>query len=160
MPNQLSLPERIIIERMLHQDYTFASIGRALDRSASTIAREVLHYRCLQAEFPFLEKMTVFTGLPVKRILFAQKKGFTVVMLPVVNVVRKTSSALPYATATSPFNATCWINRLMSVVIVKYRKNADAIKLTILRIKQMLPTKRLFTMPTPVSEKLLLSFVK
>ena len=28
MPKQLSLPERIIIERMLHQDYSFASIAR------------------------------------------------------------------------------------------------------------------------------------
>lgn len=54
MPNQLSLPERIIIERMLHQDYTFASIGRALDRSASTIAREVLHYRCFTSRLPLL----------------------------------------------------------------------------------------------------------
>lgn len=52
MPNQLSLPERIIIERMLHQDYTFASIGRALERSASTIAREVLHYRCFTNRIP------------------------------------------------------------------------------------------------------------
>ena len=46
MAKQLSLPERYVIERMLHQDYSFASIGRNLDRSASTIAREVLHYRC------------------------------------------------------------------------------------------------------------------
>lgn len=28
MAKQLSLPERYIIERMLHQDYSFASIGR------------------------------------------------------------------------------------------------------------------------------------
>ena len=46
MPKQLSLSERIIIERMLSQDFTFASIARRLNRSASTISREVLHYRC------------------------------------------------------------------------------------------------------------------
>ena len=46
MPKQLSLSERIVIERMLSQDYTFASIARRLNRSASTISREVLHYRC------------------------------------------------------------------------------------------------------------------
>ncbi len=28
MAKQLSLPERYVIERMLHQDYSFASIGR------------------------------------------------------------------------------------------------------------------------------------
>ena len=53
MAKQLSLPERIIIERMIHQDYSFASIGRNLDRSASTIAREVLHYRCFSDRIPF-----------------------------------------------------------------------------------------------------------
>lgn len=52
MPKQLSLPERIIIERMLHQDYSFASIARNLDRSASTIAREVMHYRCFTNRIP------------------------------------------------------------------------------------------------------------
>jgi len=52
MPKQLSLPERIIIERMLHQDYSFASIARVLERSASTVAREVLHYRCFSGRIP------------------------------------------------------------------------------------------------------------
>lgn len=54
MVKQLSLPERYVIERMLHQDYSFASIGRNLDRSASTIAREVLHYRCFTSRFPIM----------------------------------------------------------------------------------------------------------
>ena len=52
MSKQLSLPERIIIERMLHQDYSFASIARALEHSASTVAREVLHYRCFTGIIP------------------------------------------------------------------------------------------------------------
>ena len=46
MPKQLSLSERIIIENMVRQDHSFAAIARNLDRSASTVAREVLHYRC------------------------------------------------------------------------------------------------------------------
>lgn len=54
MAKQLSLPERYVIERMLHQDYSFASIGRNLDRSASTFAREVLHYRCFTSRFPIM----------------------------------------------------------------------------------------------------------
>lgn len=44
MPKQLSLSERIIIERMISKDYSFASIGRNLERSASTISREVIKY--------------------------------------------------------------------------------------------------------------------
>ena len=54
MAKQLSLPERYVIERMLHQDYSFASIGRNLERSASTIAREVLHYRCFTSRIPIM----------------------------------------------------------------------------------------------------------
>ena len=46
MSKQLSLSERIIIERMLAQNYTFATIARKLERSASTITREVKNYRC------------------------------------------------------------------------------------------------------------------
>lgn len=46
MPKQLSLSERIIIERMISKDYSFASIGRNLERSASTISREVIKCRC------------------------------------------------------------------------------------------------------------------
>ena len=30
MANQLSFPERIVIEKMIHQDYTFASIALIL----------------------------------------------------------------------------------------------------------------------------------
>lgn len=45
MSKQLSLSERITIERMLQSDYTFAAIGKRLGRSASTIAREVKNYR-------------------------------------------------------------------------------------------------------------------
>ena len=52
MPKQLSLPERIIIERMISKDYSFASIGRNLERSASTISREVIKYRCFVDRIP------------------------------------------------------------------------------------------------------------
>ena len=54
MPKQLSLPERIMIEQMIYKDYSFASIGRTLNRSASTIAREVLHYRCFTSRIPLM----------------------------------------------------------------------------------------------------------
>ena len=54
MAKQLSLPERIINEQMIHKDYSFASIGRNLDRSASTIAREILHYRCFTSRIPLI----------------------------------------------------------------------------------------------------------
>lgn len=45
MAKQLSLSERIVIERMLCQDFTFATIARHLNRSPSTISREVRNHR-------------------------------------------------------------------------------------------------------------------
>ena len=45
MAKQLSLSERIVIERMICQDFTFATIARHLHRSASTISREVRNHR-------------------------------------------------------------------------------------------------------------------
>lgn len=60
MAKQLSLPERIVIEQMIHKDYSFASIGRNLDRSASTIAREVLHYRCFTSRMPIIGRKRLY----------------------------------------------------------------------------------------------------
>jgi len=45
MTKHLSLAERNIIENMLLRDYSFASIARALNRSASSVSREIQHYR-------------------------------------------------------------------------------------------------------------------
>ena len=52
MPKQLSLSKRIIIELMISKDYSFASIGRNLERSTSTISREVIKYRCFVDRIP------------------------------------------------------------------------------------------------------------
>lgn len=45
MSKHISFSERSIIEHGLANDKTFASISRLLDRSPSTISREVLNYR-------------------------------------------------------------------------------------------------------------------
>lgn len=45
MSKHLSLSDRAMIERLLVMDYTFASIAKKLNRSASTISREVKRYR-------------------------------------------------------------------------------------------------------------------
>ncbi|MBR4411515.1 MAG: IS30 family transposase [Firmicutes bacterium] len=52
MTKQLSLSERIVIERMISSDFTFATIARHLHRSPSTISREVRNHR------GFVEKFT------------------------------------------------------------------------------------------------------
>ena len=69
MATQLSLPERTIIERMVHQDYTFASIARNLDRSASTIACEALHYRCFTSRLPIPGRL--YHGITYYQAAFA-----------------------------------------------------------------------------------------
>ena len=46
MSNHLTLSDRAIIERYLALDMSFAYIARKLNRSATTISREVKHHRC------------------------------------------------------------------------------------------------------------------
>ena len=45
MSKHLSLSDRTMIERLLVMDYTFAAIAKRLNRSPSTISREVKRYR-------------------------------------------------------------------------------------------------------------------
>ena len=45
MSKHLSLSDRAMIERLLVMDYTFTSIAKKLNRSPSTISREVKRYR-------------------------------------------------------------------------------------------------------------------
>jgi IS30 family transposase len=52
MKKHLSFSERMIIEEMIQEDHTFASISRVLNRSISTISREVMKYRCFTAKLP------------------------------------------------------------------------------------------------------------
>lgn len=75
MAKQLSLPERYVIERMLHQDYSFASIGRNLNRSASTIAREVLHYRCFTSRIPIMGENDCINRPSCQRNTFCPEMG-------------------------------------------------------------------------------------
>lgn len=72
---QLTLPERIIIEQMIHHDYSFASIGRNLDRSASTIAREVLHYRCFTSRLPLIGENDCLHKSSCQRNTLCSKSG-------------------------------------------------------------------------------------
>lgn len=90
MAKQLSLPERYVIERMLHQDYSFASIGRNLDRSASTIAREVLHYRCFTSRSPIMGENDCINRPSCQRN-FVPRWVFMVVLHPDASVVLKES---------------------------------------------------------------------
>ena len=75
MARQLSLPERIVIEQMIHKDYSFASIGRNLDRSASTIAREVLHYRCFTSRIPLMGENDCINRFTCRRNTLCKDKG-------------------------------------------------------------------------------------
>ncbi|MDD5865943.1 MAG: IS30 family transposase [bacterium] len=50
MTKKLSYSERVIIERMLNKDMTFSTIANVLERSASTISREILRYRCFTSK--------------------------------------------------------------------------------------------------------------
>ena len=88
MPKQLFLPERIVIEQMIHKDYSFASIGRNLERSASTIAREILHYRCFTSRIPLLGENDCIHRPGCQKIPSVLKPVCMAALLPVANVVR------------------------------------------------------------------------
>ncbi|MCQ2538615.1 MAG: IS30 family transposase [Lachnospiraceae bacterium] len=75
MTKQLSLSERIVIEQMIHRDYSFASIGRNLNRSASTIAREVLHYRCFSSRIPLMGENDCLNRHSCQRNTLCREKG-------------------------------------------------------------------------------------
>lgn len=51
MTKQLTLRERVFIEKSLEKDYTFATIARNLNRSPSTIAREIKRHRVFVERF-------------------------------------------------------------------------------------------------------------
>ena len=51
MSKHLSLSERSIIESMLSKDFTFAQIAKKLNRTASTISREVYKHRVFTGKF-------------------------------------------------------------------------------------------------------------
>lgn len=54
MANHLTLSDRIVIERGLNNEFTFATIARMLNRSPSSISREVKRYRVIiQSNHPF-----------------------------------------------------------------------------------------------------------
>lgn len=52
MKKHLSFSERMIIEEMIQEDHTFASISRILNRSISTVSREVMKYRVFTGRIP------------------------------------------------------------------------------------------------------------
>ena len=56
MAKHLSLSDRIIIERGINDDLTFATIARILDRSPSSISREIKRYRV------FIKSNRAFNG--------------------------------------------------------------------------------------------------
>ena len=47
MSNHLTLSDRIVIERGINNELTFATIARMLDGSPSSISREVKRYRVI-----------------------------------------------------------------------------------------------------------------
>lgn len=51
MSKHLSLSDRAIIERMLNMDFTFATIAKTLDRTPSTISREIKKHRVFTGKY-------------------------------------------------------------------------------------------------------------
>lgn len=87
MAKQLSLPERIINEQMIHKDYSFASIGRNLDDLPLLLLVKFYIIAALPVEYLLLAKMIVFTAPAVIRIHFVLKLESMVASHPDVKIV-------------------------------------------------------------------------
>ena len=136
MAKQLSLPERYVIERMLHQDYSFASIGRNLDWSASTIAREVLHYRCFTSRIPIMGENDCINRSSCQRNTLCPEMGM-VVFHPDVSVVLKELFVHLSAIIMILFSAIYSISLPMSTATVRCRRDVKRTRLITLRIRRM-----------------------
>ena len=79
MAKQLSLSERIIIEQMIHKDYSFASIGRNLIGLLPLLLAKYYIIVVSRAEFLSWVKTTVLIVLVVSAIPFVPRKDFAVV---------------------------------------------------------------------------------
>lgn len=67
MKKHLTLSERAIIEKCIAQDMSFASIARKLERSPSTISREVLKHRVFVNKEPpdtHFPRVKFYAGVP------------------------------------------------------------------------------------------------
>ena len=53
MSKHLTLSDRAIIEKYLAQDMSFSYIAKRLDRSATTISREIKNHRCFVNGFRY-----------------------------------------------------------------------------------------------------------
>lgn len=51
MSKHLSLSDRAVIERMLNMDFTFTQIAKKLDRTPSTISREIKRHRVFTGQY-------------------------------------------------------------------------------------------------------------
>lgn len=60
MSKHLSLSDRILIEKFLAEDFSFAHIARRLHRSAATISREVKLHRCFTDKFEYRNDCILF----------------------------------------------------------------------------------------------------
>ena len=58
MSKHLTLTDRAIIEKYLAQDMSFSFIAKRLNRSATTISREIKNHRCFVNGFRYTSKDT------------------------------------------------------------------------------------------------------
>ena len=144
MAKHLSLSERALIERALVLGKSFSEIAASLERSPSTISREVKNHRVFVSRWRD-DKMTAYPTTAALREISALQK-------PSIPASTAASSAgnMTAGSCVLPISLPIvwsWRNRLMSVPDVQSRSPARRIMLTTRLTEPTRPTRRSSGMP-------------
>ena len=136
MGKHLTLSDRAIIERYLVHDMTFSYIARRLERSPSTISREVKNHRCFVYGFRYSDNPCINYRSCIRRNLCVR----TVQNLTVISYVLNSFLLI----------VTRWTNLLMFVLGVLTKRNVKRTMRITPHTELMQSTQNSFIMPVPV----------
>lgn len=139
MSKHLTLTDRAIIEKYLAQDMSFSFIAKRLNRSATTISRELKNHRCFVNGFRYTSNDCINYRSCLRRNI-AIRNQFTLVPIAAKHVRNSTVKA--YVHSTFLHIVLCWINRLMFALVVQMRRHAKETMPTTLLIGRTLNTSK------------------
>ena len=119
MSKHLTLTDRAIIEKYLAQDMSFSFIAKRLNRSATTISREIKNHRCFVNGFRYTSNDCINYRSCLRRNICDQESIYTFLHI-----------------------VLCWINRLMFALVVQMRRHAKETMPTTLLIGRTLNTSK------------------
>ena len=139
MSKHLTLTDRAIIEKYLAQDMSFSFIAKRLNRSATTISRELKNHRCFVNGFRYTSNDCINYRSCLRRNICDQESIYT------CSHRCKTCTEFDcksFVHSTFLHIVLCWINRLMFALVVQMRRHAKETMPTTLLIGRTLNTSK------------------